>query len=235
MRTIALNLQTSVTYTANGTQKQFDFPFDYLRKAFVYVAVDGVVQEYTKAYTVDNRSIRFVTAPAKDSLVNIYRSTPTDRLVAWADASVLKASDMTIQQVQQLHIVEENTDWIKVQMDALKTEVYENVDDKMDETRQEVFNRLDTVIKEVDELVNQLNSASKEELMEIRENVEYWANIAQASALINCHWPIGEDRVRDPNKPTYGLDGASLILNVPDVLKLEVVGESNPDIPAEFD
>ena len=34
-------------------------------------------------------------------------------MVVWADASVLKASDMTIQQVQQLHILEEANDWTK--------------------------------------------------------------------------------------------------------------------------
>lgn len=34
-------------------------------------------------------------------------------MVSWADASVLKASDMTINQVQQLHILEEQQDWTK--------------------------------------------------------------------------------------------------------------------------
>ena len=45
--------------------------------------------------------------------IDIYRETPTTRLVSWADASVLKASDMTVQQVQELHILEEATDWAK--------------------------------------------------------------------------------------------------------------------------
>ncbi len=41
----------------------------------------------------------------------LFIETSTDRLVSWADASVLKATDMTISQVQQLHILEEGKDW----------------------------------------------------------------------------------------------------------------------------
>ena len=218
---------TSVTYEANGTQKVFSIPFDYLRGSFVYV---NIGDELMSDFEVINRTVELPEAPPAGSFVRIFRSTPTDRLVSWADASVLKVSDMTIQQVQQLHIVEENTDWIKVQMDSFQTEVYDHVDGRLDDTRQEIYERLSTVIKEVDELVNSLNSASKEELLKISEEVKYYANIAEAAALINCHWPIGLDRERDPKKPTYGLDNASLVLNVPQIIKLEVTGDSNPSI-----
>lgn len=37
-----------------------------------------------------------------------------ERLVSWQDASVLKAEDMTISQIQQLHILEEQEDWIRI-------------------------------------------------------------------------------------------------------------------------
>ena len=102
------NLKTSVTYKGNGTQKQFDFPFDYLRKAFVKVSVNGAIVD---GYTIDNRSVIFNIAPASNDVIVIYRETTTERLVSWADASVLKATDMTISQVQQLHILEEGKDW----------------------------------------------------------------------------------------------------------------------------
>ena len=102
------NLKTSVTYKGNGTQKQFDFPFDYLRKAFVKVSVNDAIVD---GYTIDNRSVIFNIAPASNDVIVIYRETSTDRLVSWADASVLKAADMTISQVQQLHILEEGKDW----------------------------------------------------------------------------------------------------------------------------
>lgn len=106
-------LKTSVTYNGTGTQTRFDFPFDYLRKSFVYVSVDNTLLDNTTDYTIDGRTVVFNTAPASGSVIRIYRETATDRLVVWADASVLKAADMTIQQVQQLHILEEANDWTK--------------------------------------------------------------------------------------------------------------------------
>ena len=108
-----IRLKTSVTYKGTGSQTQYDFPFDYLRKSFIKVTIDDVLQD-TSEYSVDNRSILFNTAPAADSIIVIYRETDTERLVSWADASVLKASDMTISQVQQLHILEEGQDWSKL-------------------------------------------------------------------------------------------------------------------------
>lgn len=106
-------LKTSVTYNGTGTQTRFDFPFDYLRKSFVCVSVNNALMNNTTDYTIDGRTVVFNTAPASGSVIRIYRETTTDRLVVWADASVLKAADMTIQQVQQLHILEETNDWTK--------------------------------------------------------------------------------------------------------------------------
>ena len=106
-------LKTSVTYNGTGTQTRFDFPFDYLRKSFVHVSVNNALMNNTTDYTIDGRTVVFNTAPTSGSVIRIYRETSTDRLVVWADASVLKASDMTIQQVQQLHILEEANDWTK--------------------------------------------------------------------------------------------------------------------------
>ena len=62
---------------------------------------------------VANRQVTFSPAPAAGTLIVIKRQTSTERLVSWQDASVLKASDMTLAQVQQLHILEEQQDWIK--------------------------------------------------------------------------------------------------------------------------
>ena len=101
-------LKTTVTYKGNGTQTNFDFPFDYLRKSFVKVTIDD---KTVTEFSVDNRTVRFDTPPKQDSIIVIYRETTTDRLVSWADASVLKAADMTISQVQQLHIIEESKEW----------------------------------------------------------------------------------------------------------------------------
>lgn len=115
-------LKTSVTYNGTGSQTRFDFPFDYLRKSFVRVSVNNEPMDNTADYTIDSRTVVFHDAPPSNSVIRIYRETDTSRLVVWADASVLKASDMTIQQVQQLHILEEANDWTKTNSIVLNDE-----------------------------------------------------------------------------------------------------------------
>lgn len=105
---MAYTYLTAVTYTANGEQTNFAIPFDYLRAAFIYVDVNGV--NLTSGFEVSNRVLTFAEPPTKDSLIRIYRQTPTKRLVSWADASILKARDLEIARVQELHILEEQQD-----------------------------------------------------------------------------------------------------------------------------
>lgn len=120
MINIAIKLATSITYTADGSQTNFSVPFDYLRPAFVHVSVNDA--EVSDGFTISNRMVMFDSAPSKDAVVRIYRNTPTTRLVSWADASILKAIDMTIAEVQQLHILEEASDWSKTNSIVLDEE-----------------------------------------------------------------------------------------------------------------
>ena len=120
MINIAIKLATSITYTADGSQTNFSVPFDYLRPSFVHVSVNDA--EVSEGFTISNRMIMFDAAPAKDAVVRIYRNTPTTRLVSWVDASILKAIDMTIAEVQQLHILEEASDWSKTNSIVLDEE-----------------------------------------------------------------------------------------------------------------
>lgn len=120
MINIAIKLATSITYTADGSQTNFSVPFDYLRPSFVHVSVNDA--EGSEGFTISNRMVMFDSAPAKDAVVRIYRNTPTTRLVSWADASILKAIDMTIAEVQQLHILEEANDWSKTNSIVLDEE-----------------------------------------------------------------------------------------------------------------
>ena len=117
---IAVKLATSITYTADGSQTNFSVPFDYLRPSYVHVAINDA--EVSEGFTISNRMVMFDSAPTKDAAVHIYRSTPTTRLVSWADASILKAIDMTIAEVQQLHILEETNDWTKTNSIVLNDE-----------------------------------------------------------------------------------------------------------------
>ena len=104
---IASYSNVSVTYTADGTQTVFSFPFDYLRKAFVKVESDGNALEQGTDFSVYEKTVVFTEAPAEGTTLRIFRETDTTPLVSWADASVLRAKDMTIQQIQVLHILEE--------------------------------------------------------------------------------------------------------------------------------
>ena len=114
-------LLTTVTYTGNGTQTNFDIPFDYLRKSFVFATINN---EATSDFTIDGRTLIFNEAPAEEAIIVIYRKTDTKPLVSWADASVFRSGDMTISQVQQLHIIEEGQDWSRTNSVVLEDDVY---------------------------------------------------------------------------------------------------------------
>ena len=71
---------------------------------------DEKVEDLTqgKDYTVNDRQVT-LAAPT-DLKIKIYRVTTTKPLVGWADASVLRAADMTVQSTQLLHLAEETSD-----------------------------------------------------------------------------------------------------------------------------
>ena len=112
MYKISNERKAQIFYQGDVSQTQYSFPFDYLRKAFVHVSLisDEKIEELTqgKDYTVN---ARVVTLAAPTGLkIKIYRVTTTKPLVGWADASVLKAADMTVQSTQLLHLAEETSD-----------------------------------------------------------------------------------------------------------------------------
>ena len=84
-------------------------------------------------------SDRVVTLRNPTSLkIQIYRETTTKPLVGWADASVLRAADMTVQSTQLLHIAEETMD--KVQDGGL---AQDTTDDVWDARYNRIKNLLD--------------------------------------------------------------------------------------------
>ena len=112
MDKISNERKAQIFYQGNGSQTQYSFPFDYLRKAFVHVSLisNEKIEELTQGtdFTVTDR---VVTLAAPTGLkIKIYRQTATKPLVGWADASVLKAADMTVQSTQLLHLAEETSD-----------------------------------------------------------------------------------------------------------------------------
>lgn len=98
---------TIATYVGNGSQTDFAFSFDYLRKEFVVVLVDGVAATYTFHTT---QTVRVTPAPAVGKVVIVRRITDRDRLVQFVDGSILIANDLNVAALQSLHIASEALD-----------------------------------------------------------------------------------------------------------------------------
>lgn len=116
--------KATVTYTGDGAQLKYSFPFDYLRKAFIKVqniAGDNIKDLVLGTdYSVDDKQVTLVTPIASGNHLKIYRSTTTEPLVEWQDASVLRSADLSLQEIQLLHLSEETLD--RVQEGGLSTD-----------------------------------------------------------------------------------------------------------------
>lgn len=120
--------KTRVEYeVTDGTQLLYTFPFSYLRKKFIKVDVlhaDNSITTLTYGvdYVVNDLSLT-LTNPAKvgEHLI-IYRQTTTDRIITWNDGSILLASDMNTEDVQMLHLQEEQQDYIQAHSINTKTD-----------------------------------------------------------------------------------------------------------------
>ena len=109
----SVNLKASVSFVGDGSTNKFYFGFDYINKQFVKVQVgaDSSPLTYLHDYTVDDRSVTLTDTPAVGVTIRVYRETPSDRIVEWADGAFIKASQMTLESLQQLHLIEEAHDY----------------------------------------------------------------------------------------------------------------------------
>ena len=108
-------ITTIYTYPLNGTQRDFTIPFEYLARRFVVLTLIGTDRREL-TLTAD---FRFLTktlvqtnvawGPADGyERIEIRRNTSaTDRLVDFADGSILRAAELNTSQVQTLHVAEE--------------------------------------------------------------------------------------------------------------------------------
>ena len=109
----SVNLKASVSFVGDGSTNRFYFGFDYINKQFVKVQVgaNSSPLTYLTDYTVDDRSVTLKDTPAVGVAIRVYRETPSDRIVEWADGAFIKASQMTLESLQQLHLIEEAHDY----------------------------------------------------------------------------------------------------------------------------
>lgn len=115
---MATTPKTVRTYPINSVTKDFTIPFEYLARKFVVVTLIGA----TRRELILNTEYRFTTpttittnkawGPSDNfTLIEIRRLTSaTERLVAFADGSVLRSYDLNTSQIQSLHIAEEARD-----------------------------------------------------------------------------------------------------------------------------
>uniref|UniRef100_A0AAU8BTM6 Non-contractile tail fiber protein n=1 Tax=Pseudomonas phage PMBT23 TaxID=3137284 RepID=A0AAU8BTM6_9VIRU len=115
---MATTPKTVRTYPINSATKDFTIPFEYLARKFVVVTLIGA----TRRELILNTEYRFSTpttitttkawGPSDNfNLIEIRRLTSaTERLVDFADGSILRAYDLNISSVQSLHIAEEARD-----------------------------------------------------------------------------------------------------------------------------
>lgn len=107
------NLKANVSFVGDGTTNKFYFGFDYISKQFVKVQIgnEGQSLTYPSDYTVDDRSVILKDTPDVGVAIRVYRETSSDRIVEWADGAFIKASQMTLENLQQLHLIEEAKDY----------------------------------------------------------------------------------------------------------------------------
>lgn len=111
---------TLIIYQGTGSQTDYTVPFDYLKKSFVNVSLEG--EELTGGdpddtgadyYFIDNTTIRLKVAPPAGQFLTVRRYTSeTERVATFKDASVLKANDLDTSQLQAFHIAAEARDII---------------------------------------------------------------------------------------------------------------------------
>lgn len=115
---MATAIKTVYTYNLNGTQRDFNIPFEYLARKFVRVTLIGT----DRKILVLNTDYRFTTKTTITTtkawgptdgytMIEIRRYTSaTERLVDYTDGSILRAYDLNLSQLQTIHVAEEARD-----------------------------------------------------------------------------------------------------------------------------
>lgn len=99
-----------ITYVKSEASSIFDIPFDYLSQKFIQVFVNGVQKDYGVDFDfLDKTRVRFLLSavPAGVAVTLKRKTDASSRLVSWRDASVIRASDLELSQLQLLHVAEE--------------------------------------------------------------------------------------------------------------------------------
>ena len=172
--------KASVVYEGNGSQTIFLFPFDYLRKAFIYAQdvqnenVTDLVQGVD--FEMDNsRHVHLKTALKAGHILRIFRKTTTQPLVEWQDASVLRSADLTLQEVQLLHLAEETSDKVTdsagLTIDPINKSMwnanFKRIGNVLDPIEPQDVLTLNYIMSKQDNILNQIKRVGQNEISEL--------------------------------------------------------------------
>lgn len=102
------SFNTMALYSGDGSNKQFDVPFPYLKTDHVYVDVAGDIQAFS---FVNDSRIQLVDAPAAGiQNVRVYRNTPRDAMLHTIQQGTINPPDINQNDVQLLYILQELLD-----------------------------------------------------------------------------------------------------------------------------
>lgn len=119
---MAITVRTVTTFPLDDAQRDFNINFDYLARKFVQVAVIDSTLSKPRKELVLGTDFRFTTKTTLNTTIawgpndgydriEIRRVTSTtERVVDFADGSILRATDLNASQVQAIHIAEEARD-----------------------------------------------------------------------------------------------------------------------------
>ena len=111
--------------TYDGGRHEYSIPFPYLEKAFVKCKLNANELTINVDYEVEDSTLTLYRDTQTTDTIKIYRQTTTDRLVKFHDGSVLREADLTMLQLQLLHVIEEKGDFTitELQQDVRQLQV----------------------------------------------------------------------------------------------------------------
>lgn len=93
--------------TYDGGRHEYSIPFPYLERVFVKCKLNDKELTINVDYEVEGSTLTLFRDTQATDTIKIYRQTTTDRLVKFHDGSVLREADLTMLQLQLLHVIEE--------------------------------------------------------------------------------------------------------------------------------
>ena len=115
---MADSYKANIYYTITGGENSFLIPFDYMQKKFIKaktIGIEGTLAlVYLKDYSIEGNTLYLKEPLDAGVQLHVYRETPTDSIVDFVDASILRAKHLDTLHLQLLHLVEEAQDYQKL-------------------------------------------------------------------------------------------------------------------------